>query len=94
MLVRHEIAESDKYDVEIRESMKKFECEHLMLEICRPSSFSPAYLNTQIITLFETHGQIEATKVISEIGRNYINDIKTVTTNRNIAIQQIKMRVL
>ena len=40
----------------LRPSMKKFDCQHYYLEVCRTTSFIPCYLNRQIITLLSTLG--------------------------------------
>jgi hypothetical protein len=42
--------------IHLRPSQIKFESKHWVIEICRPSFFSPGYLNRQFITLLESLG--------------------------------------
>ncbi|KAL7159077.1 hypothetical protein ABFS83_01G004700 [Erythranthe nasuta] len=44
-------AQSDGFRLSLRESMKKFDSNHTVLEICSWTRFQPGFLNRQIITL-------------------------------------------
>ncbi|CAF1595327.1 unnamed protein product, partial [Didymodactylos carnosus] len=45
------VLDDEKYEVVIRNSMKKFETDYCILEICKLSSPRPLYLNRQDIIL-------------------------------------------
>ncbi|ETO06174.1 hypothetical protein RFI_31222 [Reticulomyxa filosa] len=85
-----------KCDLELRPSMIKFHptTQHFMFEVCRASSFSPLYLNRQIITLLEARSvETKATEAIVEIADDIFQKLNAMKQDVVIAKQQIKLRV-
>eukprot|EP01084_Bolivina_argentea_P046259 85192_1 len=82
-----------KYDLELRDSMNKFASNDTMFEVCRYSFCSPSYLNRQIITLFETlNNNINTTNTLVKIAEKCINKLTKMRIDRNIAINELKLR--
>ncbi|RKO92445.1 RNA dependent RNA polymerase-domain-containing protein, partial [Blyttiomyces helicus] len=60
----------------LRPSQKKFESKSSVLEICRPSFFSPGRLNHQYITVLETLGI--PTEIFVTLARDAVADLRSV----------------
>eukprot|EP01083_Nonionella_stella_P145459 455888_1 len=81
------------HDLELRESMYKFESDDTMFEVCRYSFCSPLYLNRQIITLFETvNRSYSSTQILVDISKKCIDELSKMRMDRKGAISQLRLR--
>eukprot|EP01084_Bolivina_argentea_P150423 262692_1 len=83
-----------KSDLELRDSMIKFRSNDKMFEVCRYSSFSPAFLNRQIIVLFETINNPlrSTTSKLVEIAEKCIEHLAQMMHDRQVALHQLNLR--
>ncbi|RIA90179.1 RNA dependent RNA polymerase-domain-containing protein [Glomus cerebriforme] len=71
--------------IQVRPSQHKFESDHNVLEVIRCSSFIPAYLNRQAITLLSALGVPD--KVFIELKDLQVNELNKIFENENIAVK-------
>ncbi len=75
--------------VHLRQSMKKFDSDHTEFEIVGYSSYHPAYLNRQIITLLVTLG-VKSTKGFERLERQMIEEALQILEGNRSAEQCIE----
>ena len=66
--------------IQVRPSQRKFKSNHNVLEIIRQSTFNPAYLNRQAITLLTTLGVPD--KVFIDMKDEQVNDLNRMFDKR------------
>jgi hypothetical protein len=70
--------------IQVRPSQRKFESKHFDLEVIRGSTFIPAYLNRQVITLLSSLGVPDS--VFVEMKDAQVSDLDRMLKNENTAV--------
>ncbi|GBC00871.1 hypothetical protein RclHR1_00040022 [Rhizophagus clarus] len=77
--------------VQVRPSQHKFESKHYVLEVIRGSTFIPAYLNRQAITLLSSLGIPD--NVFVEMKNAQVSDLDRMLKNENTAINVLQQNI-
>lgn len=69
--------------LQIRPSMRKFESNHLQLEVCQAARRFPGHLNREIILLLDTLGVPE--RVFLDLQKKMLEDIDAILVSRRVS---------
>jgi RNA-dependent RNA polymerase len=89
MLCQSRFVRNDQ--IQVRPSQHKFESNHNVLEIIRCSTFIPAYLNRQAITLLSVLGVPD--KVFIDLAESQVNELDKMLENENNAVKTLQKNV-